>query len=130
MDVRRLTEQDTFYVYLTANDRINEKVSLYSDGYITIDKELVEDLAQYLKLDSDGIIYSVGVDQQFRSIPVDSSARAVDMEVLMDENGLLALRTDGRVYGRSVPGTTLGEFEKYRKFSFDYEEQDRIVFSG
>ncbi len=107
VSVQRLTEQDRFYVYIEADDLVTDKVRVYSDGYITIDKESVEDLAAYLKLDRNGTIYSVGIDQQFLSIPVDVGAAAVDLEVLPEESGMLVLREDGKVFGRKVQGTAL-----------------------
>jgi hypothetical protein len=117
--IQRLTEQDRFYVYIEADDLVTEKVRVYSDGYLTIDKENVEDLAAYLKLDRNGTIYSIGVDQQFLSVPVEEGAAAVDLEVLPEENGVLVLREDGKVYGRKVQGTALGLYEDYWTHSWD-----------
>lgn len=128
-DVRRLTENDQFFIYIEANDQINETVKLYSIGYITIDKNLVQGLAQYLKLDRDGSIYSVGIDQSFRNVPATMANPAVDLEVLPDENAVMVLMGDGKVYGRMLPGATMGPYEPYRRTSFNPTEQDRIVFN-
>lgn len=126
-DVRQLTEQNRFYVYIEADDLLNRPVRVYSDGFIIVDEDLLEDLAQYLKLDRDGVIYSLGLDRHFRSVPATWENPAADMEVLPTEDAVLVLLGQGQVYGRMLPGATLGPYERYRRISFDPLEQDRIV---
>jgi len=126
-DVRRLTEQDQFYIYVEADDQLNEAVKVYSEGFITVDEDLLEDLAQYLKLDKDGIIYALGLDRQFRSVPATEANPAHDIEVLPTEDAILVLLGRGQVYGRMLPGATLGPYEPFRRISFDPQEQDRVI---
>jgi len=129
-DVRRLTEQDQFYIYIVADDFVNEPVKAYSEGYITVDEDQLEDLASYVKLDKEGVLYSLGDIAEFRSVPVKPGIPAVDVEVLPAEDAVLVLRGDGQVFGRMLSGANLGVYDPYRVISFDPDQQDRLEMDG